>query len=478
MYLSRTDQFKHYNAMLFVKDIELLLSEAASLDKERECLLSSKENLSTLHGIPVIIKDNICTSDMPTTVGALALKGAESGFDAEIARRLRSAGAIIIGKANMHEFSGLADKNIPDGWSCLGGQVLNANSGSAHPGMSSSGSACAAALGLAAATIGTETTWSIISPSMHQSVVGFRPTRGLCSNSGIVPISTTFDTPGPICRSVEDVAAMLEVISKGNNNFCELGAFKIEGARAGTTLNHGSELNSKDSAHVVRHFTSFVFGKLRDLGCVVVYGDVVSDKLLSSDRTFYKHCSTIGEVGNPLLQDHYFVNSCEFKDGIGEILSKFAQIPSGVHDLKSLIEFNEQHPDALDPLTPTQKIMLECSGTGGLADPNYRPYLDRLLTFSEDIVSRIFSSDNLDFLITSVTGPEWPLIYELAMLSGYPTISIPLGKHPSSSSYSAYKNFTNHPGVGYSLILIGKPGDDHKLLCYAKQIEDILKTNQ
>ncbi|KAJ1661547.1 hypothetical protein EV178_006547, partial [Coemansia sp. RSA 1646] len=168
---------------------------------------------------------------MPTTAGALALKDAESGFDAEIARKLKNAGAIIMGKANMSEFSHYLDGRLPRGWSCLGGQTLNAISGSAHPGGSSSGSACAAALGLAGGTIGTETCDSIIDPSMRQSVVGFKPSRGVCSNSGIIPIATTFDTPGPICRSVDDVAAMLDVISEGETNFSDLAAFNIKGSR-------------------------------------------------------------------------------------------------------------------------------------------------------------------------------------------------------------------------------------------------------
>ncbi|KAJ2210136.1 hypothetical protein EV179_006423 [Coemansia sp. RSA 487] len=122
-----------------------------------------------------------------------------------------------------------------------------------YPGGSSSGSACATALGLAAAAIGTEADGSIISPSMCQSVVGFKPSRGLCSNPGIIPTSTTLDTPGPICRS-EDVAAMLEAISRGDTNFTDLDAFGIKGARIGITLNNGSELNEKNGAHSTDRF--------------------------------------------------------------------------------------------------------------------------------------------------------------------------------------------------------------------------------
>lgn len=474
MYLARINQFSRYNAMIFVKDRQLLLSEAASLDKERIELLCSEataQQIPKLHGIPVVIKDNICTSDMPTTAGALALKDAESGFDAEIVRKLKSVGAIIIAKSNMCEFAGFVDDKVPGGWSCLGGQTLNANSGSSHPSGSSSGSACAAALGLAAATIGTETHSSIIKPSLFQSVVGFKPSLGLCSNSGIIPISTTFDTPGPICRSVEDVAAMMDVISEQSTEFSNLDAFSIRGARVGITLNNGSNLDNKDSAHITYHFAKFVFGKLSDLGCVVIHDDVVGDNLLNSDpRSFYKDCNTIENLVNSIRNDYFFILRCDFKDGISSILSKFSKIPSGVNDLKSLAEFNKLHPESLHPLAGQHTII-----ASKLEGFNYKSSLDKVLTLSENIIKNIFSSDNLDFVITTAIGPRWPLIYSIAVISGCPITSIPLGKHTYSDSYSAYPWFTNHPGTGYALILIGMPGDDHKLLCYAKQIENLLK---
>ncbi|KAJ2085309.1 hypothetical protein IW138_006403, partial [Coemansia sp. RSA 986] len=496
MYLSRIDQFKHYNAMIFVKDRDLLLAEAASLDKERahwsHHSTDGRVAGKILHGIPIIVKDNVCTSDMPTTAGALALKDAESGFDAEIARKLKNAGAIIMGKANMSEFSHYLDGRLPRGWSCLGGQTLNAISGSAHPGGSSSGSACAAALGLAGGTIGTETCDSIIDPSMRQSVVGFKPSRGVCSNSGIIPIATTFDTPGPICRSVDDVAAMLDVISEGETNFSDLAAFNIKGSRVGISLNYGSPLNTNDSAHVVYHVASFAFNNLRELGCVVHHHDVINDGILSAIP--YKDHDTIKSLHDYLIDEYYFILSCEFKDGLGRMLSKFSHIPSGVKDLKSLIEFNEQHPESLNPLINGQDMLLNADKTGGLDDHKYQASLDKILRVSTGVIKHIFSSsakqknrplsennedneDNLDFLITTLSGPRWPLVYIFAIISRCPIITIPLGKHSESDIYSDHLRSTNRHGVGYSLILIGKPGDDHKLLCYAKQIEDMLKSN-
>ncbi|KAJ1764908.1 hypothetical protein LPJ74_006540 [Coemansia sp. RSA 1843] len=497
MYLSRIDQFRRYNAMIFVKDRDLLLAEAASLDKERahwsHYSTDGRVAGKMLHGIPVIVKDNACTSDMPTTAGALALKDAESGFDAEIVGKLRSAGAIIIGKANLSELSLYLDTRLPSGWSCLGGQTLNANSGSAHSGGSSSGPACAAALGLASGTIGTETCRSIIDPSMQQSVVGFKPSGGVCSNSGIIPVATTFDTPGPICRSVDDVAAMLDIISEGETNFSDLAAFNIKGSRVGISLNYGSPLNTNDSAHVVYHVASFAFNNLRELGCVVHHHDVINDGILSAIP--YKDHDTIKSLHDYLIDEYYFILSCEFKDGLGRMLSKFSHIPSGVKDLKSLIEFNEQHPESLNPLINGQDMLLNADKTGGLDDHKYQASLDKILRVSTGVIKHIFSSsakqknrplsennedneDNLDFLITTLSGPRWPLVYIFAIISRCPIITIPLGKHSESDIYSDHLRSTNRHGVGYSLILIGKPGDDHKLLCYAKQIEDMLKSNQ
>ncbi|KAJ1741475.1 hypothetical protein LPJ68_002823 [Coemansia sp. RSA 1086] len=479
-YLAKLNQFKHFNAMIFVKDRERLLSEAASLDKERAALLSSQEGnkgstdaLGKLHGIPVIVKDNICTVDMPTTAGALALKDAESGFDAEIVCKLKSAGAIILGKSNLTELANFVDTHHTWGWSCMGGQTMNGISGSAHASGSSSGSACAVALGICSYAIGTETHGSIICPSVQQGIVSIKPSRGLCSNTGIIPISTTFDTAGPMGRTTEDVAVVLETLSNSDEQFSNLDAYSIKGTRAGVALKCVSKLGENDSAYVVYNFMKVV-GQLHTLGCTPVH-EILEDKLLSKRAsTSYRPLSAIDDALNESINKDYFhILKSEFKDGLADILAKFHSVPSNVRDLASLIAFNRENPEALNPITKNQEILVESNDTHGISGANYKHLLERVDYISKTITDPIF--DDLDFVLTAFIGPDDSTIYNLAILSGSPIVTIPLGKFPDAPSYRTFHGFTNCPGVGFGLILIGKHGDDHKLLCYAKQIEDMLQ---
>ena len=166
-----------------------------------------------LHGIPVLVKDNLDAFGMPTTAGSVALERSYPREDSTVVAKLRAAGAVLLGKTNLTEFANFLAANMPAGYSSLGGQVLNAYDTDASPGGSSSGSGTAAASGLATITIGTETSGSIISPASAQGIVGLRPTVGLVSRTGILPISATQDTAGPMTRTVADAAAELQAIA-------------------------------------------------------------------------------------------------------------------------------------------------------------------------------------------------------------------------------------------------------------------------
>src|SRR5204863_4713448 len=186
------------------------LTIADALDLERR----TRGPRGPLHGIPIVIKDNIATADrMMTTAGSLALVGATPPKDAFIVTRLRSAGAVILGKTNLSEWANFRSLHSLSGWSARGGQTRNPYALDRSPSGSSSGSAVAAAANLAAAAVGTETSGSIVSPSQANSVVGIKPTVGLLSRTGIIPIAHTQDTPGPLARTVADAAALLGALT-------------------------------------------------------------------------------------------------------------------------------------------------------------------------------------------------------------------------------------------------------------------------
>jgi amidase len=185
------------------------ITQAQRLDAER----TAGRVRSPLHGIPFLLKDNVATDDLPTTAGSIALDGVTPKRDATITPRLRDAGAVVLGKANLSEFAGWVDLDMPPGYSSLAGQVLNAYDRGATPSGSSSGSGVAASMALAGATIGTETSGSILSPSEANGIVGVKTTLGLVSRAGILPLAPSFDVPGPMVRSVTDAATVLNALA-------------------------------------------------------------------------------------------------------------------------------------------------------------------------------------------------------------------------------------------------------------------------
>ena len=205
-YLARIRAYEKYDAIRALNPHAL--DVAAARDAERR----AGRSRGPLQGIPVLLKDNVGTDDMPTTAGSIALEGAVPRRDATLTARLRRAGAIILGKTNLSEFANWMATGMPNGYSSLGGQVVNAYDGG-DPSGSSSGSAVGASLALAAATIGTETSGSILSPSLANSDVGLKTTRGFVSRTGIIPLAERFDVPGPIVRDVTDAAVVMGAIA-------------------------------------------------------------------------------------------------------------------------------------------------------------------------------------------------------------------------------------------------------------------------
>ncbi|HEY2144587.1 MAG TPA: amidase, partial [Steroidobacteraceae bacterium] len=212
MYLSRIDRLdKHGPALGAVIEVNSRALEiAAALDAERK----SRGPRGPLHGVPILIKDNVETADrMMTTAGSLALEGWYAPHDARVADRLRAAGAVILGKTNLSEWANFRSTHSSSGWSGRGGQTLNPYAANRTPSGSSSGSAAAVAANLCAIAVGTETDGSIVSPASINGIVGLKPTVGLVSRRGIVPISHSQDTAGPLARSVRDAALMLTAMA-------------------------------------------------------------------------------------------------------------------------------------------------------------------------------------------------------------------------------------------------------------------------
>jgi len=200
--LDRIAALDHLNAVRAVNPAAL--TEAAAADRRRGGLLN---------GIPVLVKDNIDVKGMPTTAGSVALADSDPDRDATLVTNLRAAGAVILGKANLTEFANVMAYDMPSGYSSLGGQVLNPYDASRTPSGSSSGSAVAAAAGLVPLTVGSETSGSILSPASACSVVGIKPTVGLISRTGILPVAASQDTAGPMTRTVADAAALLTALT-------------------------------------------------------------------------------------------------------------------------------------------------------------------------------------------------------------------------------------------------------------------------
>ncbi|MGZ4596477.1 MAG: amidase family protein, partial [Actinomycetes bacterium] len=206
-YLDRIDRYdRHGPAVHAVRCLAPdALDRARALDTER----ARAKVRGPMHGIPVIVKDNIDVAGLPTSAGSLALEHSVPAADAALVTRLRDAGAVVLGKANLTEFANFMADDMPSGYSSLGGQVLNPYDASLTPCGSSSGSGAAAALGLATVAVGSETDGSILCPSDAQSLVGVKPTLGLVSGEGILPIATSQDCAGPMTRTVHDAAALL-----------------------------------------------------------------------------------------------------------------------------------------------------------------------------------------------------------------------------------------------------------------------------
>ena len=394
---------------------------ARRLDRERR----DGRVRGPLHGIPIIVKDNIATDDeMETTAGSLALVGSRVPADAVLVAQLRAAGAVILGKANLSEWAnfrgGSADFPPINGWSARGGFTRNPYVLDLDPCGSSSGSAASAAASLCAVAVGTETDGSILCPSGEQSLVGIKPTVGLVSGRGIIPIAHSQDTAGPITRSVRDAALLLDALRVPGASVLGhpvpgsytdvLDADGLRGARLAYDRRYVDGIFSPgdDTALAV---IDAVFDQLRNRGAEIV--DVTSVDPTAPDAT-----------GRIPFDDEFTVLLFEFKVQIAEYLAPVRH--TRMRTLADLIEFNLQHCDE-ELKRFGQEVFEAAEATSGdLTDPEYLAAKATNQGFGKGVIDG-FLQQGFDAIIT----PSFSFGTSPAAVSGYPSMAVPVGYTPT-----------------------------------------------
>jgi len=398
-------------------------SIAAALDRER----TAGKVRGPLHGIPVLIKDNIDSGDrMQTTAGSLALEGSPAPHDAFIVERLRAAGAILLGKANLSEWANFRGRSSSSGWSARGGQVRNPNVLDRSPCGSSSGSGAAAAANLAALTIGTETDGSIVCPSSINGIVGIKPTVGLWSRSGIIPISATQDTAGPMCRTVTDAALLLGALTG------------VDPRDPATSASQGHAAVDYAAGLTPDALRGARLGVYRPDG----FGPKV-DPILSQAVAALKDAGAtlIDPVGLPSIEryggDELELFYYELKDGLAKYLASRGGT-AHAKTIEDLIRFNEQNRDR-ELRYYGQEHFLEAAKRGGIADPKYRAVKQRLRSVVRGNLRRTLTRHRLDAIVSLTAGPAWPIDLVngdrftggdagYAAMAGFPHVTVPAGR--------------------------------------------------
>ena len=397
---------------------------ARGLDGERR----RKGPRGAMHGIPVVLKDNIATTDrMETTAGSLSLVGSRPRMEAIVVRKLREAGAVILGKANLSEWANFRSNSSSSGWSGRGGQVRNPYVLDRSPCGSSSGSAVAVAAHLAAAAVGPETDGAILCPSSVNGIVGIKPTLGLVSRAGVVPIAHSQDTVGPMARTVADAAAMLGAMAgsdeddpetcsaKSRRDYVEfLDSDGLRGARIGIPREGYYGYSDKTD-----EIAEAAVGRMRKLGAKIIDpANIPTAKEMSSS------------------EDEMTVLLYEFKADLGRYLAGLER--SKVRSLKEVIQFNEKHREE-ELKYFGQDIFLKAQKTRGLKDRKYlRALKENRRRAREKGIDSVMDRHRLDALVAPTCSPSWVIDHvdgdhglggssQPAAVAGYPAITVPAG---------------------------------------------------
>lgn len=399
------------------------LSIARELDKE----FKSGKIRGPLHGIPILIKDNIDTADkMQTTAGALALVGNIAKEDAHIVKQLRTAGAIILGKTNLSEWANFRSTNSCSGWSSRGGQSKNPYILDHNPCGSSAGSGVAVSANLCTVSVGTETDGSVVCPSSVSGVVGIKPTIGLVSRSGIIPISSTQDTAGPMARTVTDAAILLGVlagvdnmdaVTVGSKQKKESDYLKYLDSKFLAGKRIGIEKNEQGTNHLLHALQKQSIDLIKSLG-----GTVVEIEYLDA-------INALGEAEFEVMQ-------YEFKAGVNNYLKGSA---IAIKSLTDVIDFNIKNEDKAMPYFK-QETLISSNKKGDLLDSKYKEALNNSHFKAIQILDKVIGDNKLDAIcgitmgpacsIDTIYGDRWGDVFLTApaAISGFPHITVPCGK--------------------------------------------------
>jgi amidase len=401
------------------------VSLAEALDRER----SAGRTRGPLHGVPVLLKDNIDTADrMTTTAGSLALEGSVPPRDSHVAERLRAAGAVLLAKANLSEWANIRSSHSSSGWSARGGQCRNPYVLDRNPCGSSSGSAAGVSANLGAVAVGTETDGSIVCPAGANGVVGIKPTVGLVSRAGIVPISHTQDTAGPLCRTVADAAALLTAMAGTDSRDRATAAAAghvapdytrfldpagLRGARIGVAREKFFGYSD-----VTDRLAAAALDAMRGAGAVIV------------DPADIPHAGTYDDAELEVLL-------YELKADLNAYLAALGPA-APVRTLADVIAFNERERAREMPYFG-QELFVRAQAKGPLTSPGYRKALRDCRRLSRTLgIDAVMTRHRLDALVAPTGNPAWPTdpvngdhftgsSSTPAAVAGYPSVSVPMG---------------------------------------------------
>jgi amidase len=409
-YLARIKALDHTKVQ--VNAIRAVTSDALAQARASDRRIRAHHARGLLEGIPVVLKDNVGTRDAPTTAGSIALAANIPRHEATLTTKLRAAGAVILAKTNLSEFANWMDPSMPNGYSSLGGQVHSPYTGG-DPSGSSSGSGAAMALGDAAAAIGTETSGSILSPSDVEGLSSVKPTVGLVSRYGIIPLAQSFDTAGPMARDVTDAAIMLDAIEGRDpkdapydeapggpplrpDYLSALRPGALRGARLGYSNGDLSSLSSLQSTLFRR-----ALADLKRAGATLVATDTLAN-------TSAVGLSELSEIFN------------EFKYGLNHYLATEAGPKVTVKTMTDVVLYNQQHPDQVK--YGQRYVIASDATTGEYDDPSAIASRTATIESSRYAIDSVLRDNQLDAYLTP--GASYA---NIGAAAGYPTVIVPAG---------------------------------------------------